>query len=237
MSKSRILAVYRKELREYRHNPMIVVTMALLPMIFTIQPTLIVFLAPPQVAPFLAHGHLLVWLLAIPATVPATLAAFAVAGERDQGTLEPVLTTPIRRDEFLLAKAAAAFVPSAVIAYALFAAFLASVELFAHPGVAAAVLRGPDVLTQLIFTPLLAAWSIWVGMAFSVRFTDLRAAQQLAVVANLPVVAVAGLIAFGVIHPSLGLTAGIGAALLLLDVLGWRVISTTFSRERLVTGR
>lgn len=236
MSKQRILAVYRKELREYRHSPVIVVTMAVLPLVFLIQPSLVAFLAPAQAAPFLAHGHLLVWLLAIPTLVPAALAAYAVVGERDQGTLEPGLTTPIRSDEFLLAKALAAFVPSAAIAYALFVAFVASVDLFAHPGVAQAVLRGPDVLAQVTFTPLLAAWSIWVGMAFSVRLSDVRAAQQLSVLANLSVVAVTGMIAFGVIHASLSLVAGLGTALLLLDVLGWRVISALFSRERLVTG-
>jgi len=46
-------------------------------------------------------------MLAIPALVPATLAAFAIVGERQQGTLEPVLGTPIHREELLLGKALA----------------------------------------------------------------------------------------------------------------------------------
>jgi ABC-type Na+ efflux pump permease subunit len=37
--------------------------------------------------------------------VPTFVAACAVVGERQQGTLEPVLTTPIRREELLLGKA------------------------------------------------------------------------------------------------------------------------------------
>jgi hypothetical protein len=48
--------------------------------------------------------------LAIPALVPATLAASAVVGERQQATLEPVLTTPISREEFMLGKALAVVV-------------------------------------------------------------------------------------------------------------------------------
>jgi hypothetical protein len=39
-----------------------------------------------------------------------------------------------------------------------------------------------------------------------------------------------------VIHASLGLALGLGAALLVLDVLGWRVTAATFNRERLIAG-
>ena len=103
-------------------------------------------------------------MLAIPVLVPATLAAYSVVGERLQGTLEPVLSTPIRSEELLMGKALAAFVPWVAVAYAVFALYIAAVELFAHPGVADALIRGPDVLAQVIFTPLLAILSIWVGI-------------------------------------------------------------------------
>jgi len=55
-----------------------------------------------------------------------------VLGERQQGPLEPVLTTPIRREEFLLGKALAVLVPSVAIAYVVFAVFLAVVAVFAQ---------------------------------------------------------------------------------------------------------
>jgi ABC-2 type transport system permease protein len=54
-----------------------------------------------------------------------------VVGERVQGTLESALTTPIRREEFLIAKALAAFVPTLVIAYAVFGIFLGAAAPFA----------------------------------------------------------------------------------------------------------
>ena len=46
----------------------------------------------------------------------------------------------------------------------------------------------------------------------------------------------AALVAFNVIHPTLGLALGLGAALLLLDGAGWRIVSATFDPERLITG-
>jgi ABC-2 type transport system permease protein len=84
--------------------------------------------------------------------------------------------------------------------------------------------------------PLLAAWSIWVGIAISARASDFRVAQQLGTLASLPTAVLAALVAFNVIHPTLGLALGLGAALLLLDGAGWRIASATFDPERLITG-
>jgi ABC-type transport system involved in multi-copper enzyme maturation permease subunit len=236
VSKRRVRAIFRKELREYRRNGFIVLTMAVIPLIFLIQPLVVVFALPASTAAELSHEHLLLYMLGIPAIVPASVAAYAVVGERQQGTLEPVLTTPIRREEFLLGKALAALVPSVAIAYAVYALFLVCVELFAHPAVASALIRAPDLLAQLLFTPLLAGWSIWAGIAISSRSSDFRVAQQLGVLVSLPSAVVAALIAFNVIHASLGLALGLAAALLLLVGLGWRIMSATFDRERLMTG-
>jgi ABC-2 type transport system permease protein len=61
-------------------------------------------------------------------------------------------------------------------------------------------------------------------------------AQQLGLLANLPVVLVTSLIAFDVIHPTLGLAAGCGAVLLIADTMGWRIVAPMFDRERLITG-
>ena len=236
MSRRRIRAIVRKELREYRRNRSIVVTMAIFPLIFLIQPLVVVLLAPESSSTSLGQMHLLLYMLAIPVLVPAAVAASAVAGEREQGSLEPVLTTPIRREEFLLGKALAALVPSIAIAYAVYAVFLAGAVLFARPAVVSAILQGPDILAQALFTPLLALLAIWVGIAISTRSSDARVAQQLSLVGSLPAVAVTSLIAFDVIHATLGLALGIGALLLVLDGLGWRIVSPMFDRERLITG-
>jgi ABC-type transport system involved in multi-copper enzyme maturation permease subunit len=235
VSRRRVRAIVRKELREYRHNGFIIWTMAIFPLIFLIQPLVVVFALPASASSELIHEHLLLYMLGIPAIVPAAVAAYAVVGERQQGTLEPVLTTPVRREEFLLGKALAALVPSLAIGYAVYAVFLACVGLFARPAVASALLRGPDLLAQLVFTPLVAGWSIWIGMAISVRASDFRVAQQLGILASLPTAVVAALIAFDVIHPTLGLALGLAAALLLGNGLGWWLTAATFDRERLIT--
>ncbi len=237
VSRRRLRAIFGKEVTEYRRNRSLVIGMAIIPLVFVIQPLVSVFAVSTSAAVELRHRHELLYMLGIPALVPATLAAYAVVGERQQGTLEPVLSTPIRREELLLGKALAVLIPSVAVSYFVYGVFLACVGLFARPSVAPALIRGPDILAQLLFTPLLAAWSIWIGIAISTRSSDVRVAQQLGTLASLPSIAVTTLIALNVIHATRGLALALGAALLLADRLGWRIVSAMFDRERLITGR
>ncbi len=229
------MAILTKELRDYGRNRYMLVTMAIIPVIFLLQPLISILSLPAAAAVPLSRRHELVYMLAIPALVPSIIAASSVVTERQQGTLEPILTTPIRRDEFLLAKALAPLLPAVVVSYLVYGVFVIVIELFAHPGVAPALLQGPVILAQVIFTPLLALWSIWVGIALSTRFSDIRAVQQLAVLANLPLVALSTLLAFNVIQATLGLALALGGVLIVIDRLGWRVVSALFDREKLIT--
>jgi ABC-type Na+ efflux pump permease subunit len=236
LSWRRVRAIIRKELREYRRNRALFVGMAVFPLVFSLQPLVVVFKLPASAAGSLVHEHVLLYMLGIPILAPIFVAAYGVVGERLQGTLEPALTTPIRREEFLLGKALAALVPSLALAYAVFGLFLAVVALFAEPGIAQGLVQGPDLVVQMLFTPPLAILSIWVGLAMSTRASDVRVAQQLGILASIPAVLVAALAALDVIHPTLGLGLVLGAGVLLADIAGWRVVSALFDRERLVTG-
>ncbi|HLH65706.1 MAG TPA: ABC transporter permease subunit [Solirubrobacteraceae bacterium] len=237
VSRRRVGAILRRELRDYRRNRYMLVSMGVIPAVFLAEPLIYVLRLPPSASVPLSHQHQLLYMLGIPALVPALVAAASVVTERAQGTLEPVLTTPVRREELLLGKALAPLLPSVAVSYLVYGLFVCVIELFAHPGVAPALLQAPVVIAQVIFTPLIAAFSIWVGLAISTLSRDIRAAQQLSMLCNLPVVAFAVLTAFNVIHPTLGLAVGAGAALLAAYRVGWRVVSALFDRERLVSAR
>ncbi|HEY1369774.1 MAG TPA: ABC transporter permease subunit [Gaiellaceae bacterium] len=229
----------RKEAREYRRNRFVVVTMAVLPIVFLITPMITLFTVPDSASgPEVRHvvGLLSLFLLIVPLVIPPVISAYSVVGERVQGTLEPVLTTPVRSDELLLGKAAAAFVPSVGIAYVLYFAAAVSVRIAAAHVVSQVVWHAPQVVAQLLFTPLLAAWSIWLGIGISSRASDVRVAQQLATLASLPLLGLTSLISFQVVTPSVPLAIGFALGLLVVDVAGWRVVSRMFDRERLVTG-
>jgi ABC-type Na+ efflux pump permease subunit len=234
---TRIRAVIRKELRDYRRKRSIVVAMIILPAIFLIQPTLAVFLGSSAPSSGNYYALPLLLLLLIPVIMPSTLAAYSVVGEREQGTLEPLLTTPIRRQEFILGKAAAVMIPTLVLSYTVVGLFLAVVWLFAHPVIASAVFhQGPVLLALVLFTPLLAGWAIVVGMAMSVRASEVRVAQQLGMLASFPPLGVVVLLGIGVIHPTFTAAVLFAIGLLAIDVQALRFVSRMFDRERLVTG-
>ena len=239
MSLTRVASVTLKEARDYRRNRFVIVTMAIMPIVFSITPMVTLFLVPDSATvDEVKHavGLMSLFLLIVPLVIPPVISAYSVVGERVQGTLEPMLTTPVRPDELLLGKAAAAFVPSVVIAYFVYFVLAISVRIFAAPAVSHVVWHAPQMLAQLLFTPLLAAWSIWLGIGISARASDVRVAQQLATLAGLPLLALTSLISFQVITPSVALAIGLALLLLVVDVAGWRVVSRMFDPERLIAG-
>src|SRR6202035_1403654 len=129
-------------------------TMAVLPFIFLITPMITIFritasASGPQVKA--AVGVISLLMLIIPIVIPPVIAAYSVVGERDQGTLEPVLTTPVRASELLLGRAIAAFIPSVAIAYALYIVVLISVHFAAAHAVNDVVFHPPQLLAQVLF--------------------------------------------------------------------------------------
>ena len=236
---ARIGAVIRKELAEFRRNRLIVTTAVVLPVVFLIGPTAsILNIKAGALSTTLGTrvDYSLFLPLLVPVFVPSIMSAYSVVGEREQGTLEPVLTTPIRRAELIIGKAAAIFVPAAALGYLIFGVFVAITQLAAQPAVAAAVRHAPQLLAALMFIPLLAAWAIWAGLAISARVSDTRVAQQLSTLGSLPPVALAALMQFKVINPTFVLVAALAGGLLVIDCAACLVVARLFDRERLITG-
>jgi ABC-type Na+ efflux pump permease subunit len=234
----RLRAVIRKELREFRRNKFIVGTMVFLPLFFLIIPTAQVLALNATTAPEavkVTEGSASLLFFLVPLILPTVIAAQAIIGERDQGALEPVLTTPVLREELLLGKALAAIVPSVLIAYALTAAFGLAIRARGVPLVVDLFWQPSQLVATLLFAPLLAAFSIWIGLAISVRSNDVRVAQQLSSLATLPMVGLLALFAFRVIEPSVGVALAGAALLIAIDAAAWRLVSRMFDRERLLT--
>jgi ABC-2 type transport system permease protein len=233
-----VWAVVWKELREYRRNKFVVGSMVILPLVFLIGPTLSVVAIQAGMSPAAIRssvgGAMLAFFL-VPLILPTLISGYAVIGEREQGTLEPVLTTPIAHEELLLGKALAALMPTVALTYALFIVFGVVVRVAALPSVAHLVWEPPQVVAIILFAPLLGAFSIWVAQGISVRANDVRAAQQLSALAVLPMLGLIALFAFRVISPTLTVAVSGGAILAGIDAAAWRVVSRMFDPERLLT--
>jgi len=192
-----------------------------LPLIFTALPVITLFSISNTEAPSIVKTQVaitLLLLLVIPVVLPATIAAYSVIGERDQGTLEPLLTTPVTREEFLLGKSLAATIPTVGVAYTFFIVLVVAIRLGASSVVAHQVWQPSWFLAELLFAPLLAAWSVWVGTAISARSSDVRVAQQLGTLASLPALVLPLLMSLQVFKPTAAVAIVIALALAAIDV-------------------
>jgi len=79
------------------------------------------------------------------------------------------------------------------------------------------------------------------GVRWKEDYIDLRSDIALAggeeMVGGVPPLVILALMSLNVITVSTALALGLAAALLAVDLLAWRVVTTMFDRERLVTGR
>jgi ABC-type Na+ efflux pump permease subunit len=237
---ARTLVVIRKEFREYRRNRFILVTMAGLPIVLLALLVAETFALPEGASEATLRrpvGEALLFLQLIPVMLPTTIAAYAVMGEREQRTLETVLTTPVTDREFLAGKMIAAVIPAVAISWLLFGVYVALAEIFAPHVVIEQIWTVEQAVAMALLAPALAAFGIVVGVLVSLRSSDFRVAQQLAVLASAPVIAFVALITFRVLDPSVGLYAAAAAVVFLLDAVLWSVGVRLFSRERLLTAR
>ncbi|HEY1624002.1 MAG TPA: ABC transporter permease [Streptosporangiaceae bacterium] len=236
MNMRQVRAIFRKEMREFRRNKQIISTMAVSPIGFLIAPMIFLFSIGASDASTLYNYPVLLFTLGMAALVPVTVGAYSITGEREQGTLEPVLGTPIGAREFMLGKALSVFVPGVAESYLVFGVIDGLVWAARPAAVSAVALRLSILLAQLIFTPLLVCLSVWMSMMLSARVSDVRTAQQLGALINLPVIFLAIAMGFHLIPVTLTLGVTAGATLIVLDVAGWWLVSGTFDRERLILG-
>jgi len=190
----------------------------------------------PQAAAeaFLFQQFLLLFLMA-PIVGAVSLAAYAVVGEKQGRTLEPLLTTPISTSELLVAKVLAAFLPSIVIEAAGLAVYFLMVAAIASPGVLHALLTPRAAVLIVALGPFAALAALQGTIAISSRVNDARSAQQIAVLLVMPLMAMfVGQIAGGFFLSSAMLAlfsaalAGAWVILVLLSV-------ALFERETILT--
>lgn len=191
---------------------------------------------PPESAAqaFLFQQFLFLFLVA-PIVGAVSLAAYAVVGEKQGRTLEPLLTTPLTTAELLVSKVLAAFLPALAIEFVGLALYLVLTVTVAAPGVASTLVSGRSLILIALVGPLASLAALQLTIAISSRVNDPRSAQQIAVLLVLPLVLmlvgqVAG--AFVITSPML-LTLCAGLAAIWLLLLFFSV--ALFDRESILT--
>lgn len=171
----------------------------------------------------------------VPVATASLVAAAAFAGERERGTLEPLLHAPVTDRELFTGKVLGALLP------ALFTCALGLVLVSVVLDVAAWPLIGhpllPDPLwlaMTLVLAPAIATLAVLFTVFVSARVRGFQEANQLSVVLVLPIVGLMVGQLSGVVLLRAGVVLAFGLSLFVLDgALLWLLAGTT-SRERLL---
>jgi ABC-2 type transport system permease protein len=178
----------------------------------------------------------LVLFQVIPLVVPITIAAYTIVGEKQQRSLEPLLSTPIRTWELLVAKALSAAIPGIMSTWWGFAIFLFAGRIVASDNVYNKVLLSPTwLLSIVLIAPLLTLLAVGLGVVISSRVKEPSSAQQLGSLVILPVIAMlVGQIA-GFVQVSVPFIVGVAIGIALLDVGLLYLSIKLFRREEILT--
>ena len=259
-----VITILHKEWLEQRYDKQILLGTLIPPLLFTAMPIVFGYthghaplgdinragLAPRADAPDPALSRLSVQEVAqvlicqqfsllfflMPMIIPSVIASYSIIGEKTRRTLEPVLATPVRTWELLLAKCLAALIPAVAITWlagAVFVAGMAAVALSAR--VFWAIVTPGWLLILLVCAPLIALIVIAAMIAISSRVQDPRTAQQLSAFILVPFMAVF----FGQLSGLLVLNAAfvLGASLVLVAVnlVALWLVTRLFQREVILT--
>src|SRR3990170_5153359 len=215
----KIWILVRKEWSEVFKNKMVLFSVSFMPLIFTIIPLGILYsmrgatdistiesefgpalaqmrtlcgpLAAFECTQFLILQQFMVLFLMMPAIIPVTIASYSIVGEKNTRTLEPLLATPITTGELLAGKALAAAIPAVVASLISFLLFASGTALLAaSPAVALQLFSPLWMIGIFVVGPLLSLAGVSLAVMISSRVNDPRAAEQLAVLVILPVMAI-----------------------------------------------
>ncbi|HET9495083.1 MAG TPA: ABC transporter permease subunit [Chloroflexia bacterium] len=178
----------------------------------------------------------LVLFQVIPLIVPITIAAYTIVGEKQQRSLEPLLATPIRTWELLVAKALSAAIPGILSTWWGFAIFLFAGKLIASDSVYNNVLLSPTwVLSIVLIAPLLTLLAVGLGVVISSRVKEPSSAQQLGSLVILPVIGMLVAQVAGYVEVSASFIVGVAVGVALLDVALLFLSIKLFHREEILT--
>lgn len=256
-----IRIILLKEWAEIFQRKIMFLTTAFIPLVFTMVPIFMIWVTTDTLLPggvvsgvppvfastcgdatqaeclqFYILSHCLILYMMAPMTVPVSIAAYSVVGEKNNRSLEPLLSTPIRTHELLLGKSLAAIIPAVLATWLCFGIFqFALGAIGASPAVRAYVLSPAWLMGVGLAGPLMSAAAVNVAVILSSRVSDPRVAEQLSAVLVVPVLGLLfGQVAGFLVMDARMMLATV-SALLAVDLVLVYLSARLFQRERILT--
>jgi len=174
------------------------------------------------------------FLLLIPTMIAISVATFSIVDEKLSGSLEALLSTPVRTWELLLGKALAGAIPALVMTWISAGVLLLVVWGLGWGDLIGFVVTTGWFLTLFLLTPAVAILSFMLGVAGSSRAKDPRGAQNVALLIVLPVFALIGIQMTGIVWFTPTLILVLALAIGIADFITLRAAVRLFGRESIV---
>ncbi|MCL5429472.1 MAG: ABC transporter permease subunit [Chloroflexi bacterium] len=260
----KIWVLIRKEWDEVFKNKIVIFSVSFMPLIFSAIPLGILFsmrgaadvssiteefgaafgqlktlcgsLEDLECAQFLLLQQFMVLFLMMPAIIPITIASYSIVGEKNTHTLEPLLATPITTGQLLAGKALAAAIPAIIASLVSFVIFATGTYLLAaSPAVAFQLFSPLWLIGIFVVGPLLSLAGVSLAVMISSRVNEPRAAEQLAALIILPVMAIFIGQLMGAVIVNQTFLLLLAGALVLIDAALLYFATQLFQRENILT--
>jgi ABC-2 type transport system permease protein len=174
------------------------------------------------------------FLLLIPTMVAVSMATFSIVDEKQTGSLEALLATPVRTWELLLGKALAGAIPAIIMTWISAGVFLLLVQALGWGHVIGEVVTGAWFLHVFLLAPAIAVLSFIIGVMGSSKAKDAKSAQNMILIIVLPVFALIAVQVTGIVWFTPLMTFILGLVLLVLDIVMLRAAVRLFRRESIL---
>ncbi len=261
MNLSRIRTIVDKEWAEVFKNRVVLMTVLLMPSLFTLLPIVMLIAMKPSLegggdmtdmpgqfalacgslssgecmVSFIINQFMLLYMI-MPIAIPITIAAYSIVGEKTTRSLEPLLATPITTLELLVGKGLAAVAPAVASTWGCFLVFLASLPII---GISTNILRSIVSPTWLVGVflvgPLTAIMAVLFALLVSSRVNDPRAAEQISAILIVPFMGILMGQLVGLFVVNAALMAGLAVILIAADFALVVVSVRLFERENILT--
>ena len=166
----------------------------------------------------------------------STLASYSILGEKIEQSLEPLLATPITDSELLLGKTISSFLPCIGVIYVCSLIFMVLSDAVTYNTLG--YLFFPNLkmaFILLLAVPLSSILSIQLNVIISARVNDVRTANQLGLLLEIPFIGVYILLVTNIATLNVINVLAIIAALILTDLAFFYLNKSTFQRDNILT--
>jgi len=177
----------------------------------------------------------LLLLVLSPIAAAMSVAAWAIVGEKQARSLEPLLASPVTTFELLAAKTLSALLPAVILSVAMFCVYVAGVATLAGAGVALSLLTAQPLTVMFLLGPLAALAALQLAVCMSSRANDPRSAQQMGALVILPLAGLMVLQLMGAVPLSVSNVLMIVAGLVAVNVALAAAAVAVFDRESILT--